>query len=325
MDYNKAIEINGLVKVYKGGIQAVNNVSLNVSKNEIFGLVGPNGAGKSTIIKVLVTLIGFNSGKVSIFGLKRPSDDSKIRQLIGYVPQDISADGFLTGFENMLLSARLHGLHGQKMRNKIDETLKRFGILKAKNRLASTYSGGMIRKLELAQALIHTPKIVFLDEPTVGLDPTARDVIFEYVKELKKKLGITVVITTHYMDEADALCDRVAIMNHGKIIAIGTPKELKARIGRSAIVFETAGIKNFKAKNMKISGHTITIPSLNPEGDLPIYMKQLYSKGIKVRSARVKEITLDDVFIKFTGSTMQDEENAWASTKKTRMLTRRLG
>ena len=325
MSSNKALEVQRLVKVYKGGIRAVNDVSFEVRENEIFGILGPNGAGKSTIMKTLVTLIGFTSGKVSVSGFKRPSGDSDIRQLIGYVPQDISADGGLSGMENMILSARLHGLHGKEMRSQIDKTLGLVGILGAKDRLVITYSGGMIRKLEIAQALVHTPKIIFLDEPTVGLDPIARDAILNYVKDLRSRFGVTVVITTHYMEEADSICDRIAIMNRGKLVAVGTPRDLKARAGSASIIFEVNKVGAFKAKGMRVEGSTITIPSANPAAELPMYMQRLSSKGILVRSAKVRETTLDDVFIKFTGNTIQDEESSWSSTRKTRRIAKRLG
>ena len=325
MAYNKALEVNRLIKVYKGGIKAVDGVSFDVDENEIFGILGPNGAGKSTIMKTLVTLIGFTSGKVSIFGFDRPAADSEIRKLIGYVPQDISADGGLTGMENMILSARLHGLHGKEIKQQIDRTLGLVGVLKAKDRLVATYSGGMIRKLEIAQALIHTPRIIFLDEPTVGLDPRARDAILSYVKDLRARFGVTVVITTHYMEEADSICDRIAIMNRGKLVAVGTPKDLKARAGSASMIFEVNRVGSFKAKGMNVDGNIITIPSDNPEAELPMYMQRLSAKGILVRSAKVKETTLDDVFIKFTGSTLHEEEHSWGATRKARRVAKRLG
>lgn len=319
------VEVKNLFKIFKGGIRAVDGISFEVKEGEIFGILGPNGAGKSTTMKVLTTLIGMTSGEVSVLGLRRPKEDGKIREILGYLPQDISSDSSLTGFENMLLSARLHGLRGKVMMEQINNVLKGLQLENAKDRLPSTYSGGMIRKLELAQALVHTPKIIFMDEPTVGLDPTARFALWKHIRQLRERSGVTIVMSTHDMDEADSLCDRVAIMNRGKIAVIGVPSALKARAGKGSIIFQLQDETKVHIKGMHMKGKTATILSKTPEADLPRWLNVLSSKGVVVKSAAVKEITLDDVFLKFTGGRISEEHALWREAKKVRRIARRLG
>ena len=319
------IEVKGLRKVYKQSIVAVDNVSFQVRQNEIFGLLGPNGAGKSTVMKILTTLISPTKGDISVHGLKRTSQDGEIREIIGYVPQDISADSTLTGYENVLLSAKLHYIRGEAVGKQIEEVLKELGLYEAKDRLTNTYSGGMIRKLEMAQAMVHTPSIMFLDEPSVGLDPYARKAIWDYIKKWKQLLNITIVLSTHYMEEADALCDRIAIMSRGRIVALGTPEELKRSVGKSMVVLEVNGGKKVRIPEAKRTGNHLSIPSDEPDEDLPRYINMLYKKGIIVTSAMVKSPTLDDVFIKYTGRSMQEKVGEWGATTKARRVARRVG
>jgi ABC-2 type transport system ATP-binding protein len=322
---DNVIEVKGLRKVYKKSIIAVAGISFEVKQNEIFGLLGPNGAGKSTVMKVLTTLISSTAGDISIHGLKRTAQDGKIREIIGYVPQDISADSTLTGYENVLLSAKLHYLKGEEIGKQINKVLKELGIYEAKDRLTNTYSGGMIRKLEFAQAMVHTPSTMFLDEPTVGLDPYARNAIWEYIKKWKQSMNITIVLSTHYMEEADELCDRIAIMSRGKIVALGTPEELKRSVGKSLVVLEVSGHKKVRIQGAKIIGNSVSIPSDEPDEDLPRYINMLYKKGIIVTSAMVKSPTLDDVFIKYTGKSMQEKGNEWGAAIKARRVAKRVG
>ena len=217
-----------------GETVAVDRLNLSVSRGEIFGLVGPNGAGKTTTIKLLNTLLPPTSGDASIAGFDLVRQPQLVRRTIGYVPQLLSADGELTGFENLLLSARLYHLPTAERRSRIAEALDFMGLADVGNRLVSTYSGGMIRRLEVAQAMLHHPTVLFLDEPTVGLDPTARESVWEHVRDLGQREGTTILMTTHYMDEADELCDRLAVMHLGRVAALGTPAELKAQIGPHA-------------------------------------------------------------------------------------------
>jgi len=226
-----AIETEALTARF-GDVVAVDALDLTVD-DEIFGLLGPNGAGKTTTIKMLITLLPPTSGTARVAGLDVVREASAVRQRIGYVPQLLSADGGLTGRENLDLSAGLYHLPGDR-RARIAEALRFMDLEPVANRLVRTYSGGMIRRLELAQAMLHEPEVLFLDEPTVGLDPTGRDAVWDRVRELRARRGTTILLTTHHMDEADALCERVAIMHRGKIAAIGTPAELKARVGPGA-------------------------------------------------------------------------------------------
>jgi ABC-2 type transport system ATP-binding protein len=228
-----SVEIVGLTKTFKT-LTAVDHIDLTVAPGEIFGLLGPNGAGKSTTIKILTTLLPASSGRASVAGFDVATHAQEVRQTIGYVPQLLSAEGSLTGWENLLISARLHRVPREERRPRIAEALDFMDLTAAADRLASTYSGGMIRRLELARALLHEPVVLFLDEPTIGLDPIAREAVWRHVAQLRDRLGTTIVMTTHYMEEADSLCDRVAIMHRGQLAAIGEPADLRQQIGPTA-------------------------------------------------------------------------------------------
>lgn len=228
-----AIEVSTLTKRFKE-VLALNQVSFAVERGEIFGLLGPNGAGKTTTIRILVGLLDPDGGRASVFGYDVKRQSMEVRRLCGYVPQQLSADGSLTGRENVSLFARLYDVPGRLREPVVSEALELMGISDAQNRLVSTYSGGMVRRLELAQALVNRPRILVLDEPTIGLDPIARGDMWDRVDRLRKETGTTILLTTHYMEEADQLCDRVALMHQGEIAAIGSPVELKAREGPEA-------------------------------------------------------------------------------------------
>jgi ABC-2 type transport system ATP-binding protein len=222
------------LRVSFGTVQAVDGVSFSIAPGEVFGLLGPNGAGKTTTIRVLTTLIRADSGAVSVFGHDTRTAAMLVRHLIGYLPQQLSADFQLTGYENVWLFARLFDLPRGQRDQRIREVLAAMGLDDVRDRLVSTYSGGMVRRLELAQALVNRPALLVLDEPTIGLDPLARGDVWERVKELREETGMTVLLTTHYMEEADTLCERIALMHHGRIRSEGTPAELKARLGPGA-------------------------------------------------------------------------------------------
>ncbi|HZU18534.1 MAG TPA: ATP-binding cassette domain-containing protein [Candidatus Dormibacteraeota bacterium] len=211
---------------------AVNEVSLAVAPGEIFGLLGPNGAGKTTLIKILTTLLPPTSGTALVAGFDVQRDPDQVRRVIGYVPQMISVDGDLTGYENLQVFARLYEVPRPQRRQRIEEALRTMELVEAGHKLVREYSGGMIRRLEIAEAVLHQPILLFLDEPTVGLDPIARETVWEHVEQLRTDHGTTILLTTHYMDEAEQLCDRVAVMHLGRIAAIGTPEELKASLRR---------------------------------------------------------------------------------------------
>ncbi|HZT96354.1 MAG TPA: ATP-binding cassette domain-containing protein [Chloroflexota bacterium] len=215
-------------------IRAVDGISFDVHTGEVFGLLGPNGAGKTTTIRVLTTLLRPDAGYAAILGMDVDRFGMAVRQVIGYVPQQLSIDAALTGWENVWLFARLFDVPRSERRDRIDDALETVGLMDAAGRLARTYSGGMVRRLELAQALVNRPRLLILDEPTIGLDPVARGGVWERVESLRMQYGMTVLLTTHYMDEADALCDRLAIMHHGLIRAEGTPLDLKNEVSPDA-------------------------------------------------------------------------------------------
>jgi ABC-2 type transport system ATP-binding protein len=217
-----------------GDVTAVDRVTFTINRGEIFGLIGPNGAGKSTLIKMLTTLLPPTAGSATIAGFNIVTQPAEVRRRIGYVPQLLSADGSLTGHENLLLSARLYGLPRRERAERIAGALTRMGLSEAANRLVGHYSGGMIRRLEIAQSLLHRPTVLFLDEPTVGLDPSARDTVWDRVLDLRKKFRRTMVVTSHQLEEMNEFCDRIGLINRGRIVAVGTPAELKARVGPNA-------------------------------------------------------------------------------------------
>lgn len=217
-----------------GDLVAVDKVSFAVNHGEIFGLIGPNGAGKSTLMKLLTTMLPPSSGRAFVAGFDVTSQPAEVRRHIGYVPQILSADGELTGYENLMLSARLYLIPHEERARRIDDALLMMGLTEARDRLARTYSGGMLRRLEIAQSMLHRPVLLFMDEPTEGLDPVGRNAVWESVRGLQEKMGSAIVISTHYMEEADQLCDRVAVMRDGRIVASGTPVALKASIGPDA-------------------------------------------------------------------------------------------
>lgn len=224
------VEVKNLVKKFDDNV-AVNGISFTIEPGEVFGLLGPNGAGKSTTIRILTTLIPPTSGEVRVAGLDVRRDGGMLRQFLGYVPQSLSADGALTGYENLLIFAKLLRIPREERRERISDALSLLKIEDAADRLVQHYSGGMVRRLEIGQAILHHPQILVLDEPTIGLDPTARRAVWETLDELRRETGMTLLVTTHYMEEAEANCQRIAIMHQGRIVAIGTPDELRTFAG----------------------------------------------------------------------------------------------
>jgi ABC-2 type transport system ATP-binding protein len=230
---NAAVQVFALTRKF-GDLVAVDHVTLTIGQGEIFGLIGPNGAGKSTLFKMLTTLLPPTSGTATIAGYDIVQQPAEVRRHIGYVPQLLSADGSLTAYENMLLSARLYGVPRRERTERITRALARMGLSAAAYDLVAHFSGGMIRRLEIAQSLLHRPTVLFLDEPTVGLDPGARETVWERVLDLRDRFNRTMVVTSHHMDEINEFCDRIALIDHGQIAATGTPAELKAAIGPNA-------------------------------------------------------------------------------------------
>jgi ABC-2 type transport system ATP-binding protein len=246
------LELEGLTRRF-GSLTAVNALSLSIERGEMFGLLGPNGAGKSTTIKMLTTLLPPTAGKAFLDGLDISRQAGAVRRIIGYVPQMLSADGTLTGMENLLVFARLYDLPRQERRERVQAALDFMGLGDAAQRLVRQYSGGMIRRLEIAQSMLHRPRVLFLDEPTVGLDPAARRAVWGHIGELRERTGATVILTTHQMEEADALCDRIAIMHMGNLVALGTPPELKAGIGSGEASLDDVFI-HYTGSNLESGG-----------------------------------------------------------------------
>ncbi|WP_309225772.1 ATP-binding cassette domain-containing protein [Sphaerospermopsis sp. LEGE 08334] len=231
---------------------AVDGLNISVTSGEVFGLLGPNGAGKSTVIKMLTTLLPVSSGKAYLAGYDVTRQPDAVRRVIGYVPQALSADGTLTGYENLLIFAKLYDLPTRRRQQQIKDVLEFMGLEDAAHRLVRNYSGGMIRKLEIAQAILHQPQILFLDEPTVGLDPVARSQVWQLMEQLRIEYGTTIFLTTHFLEEADTLCHRVVIMNQGKEIITGSPSELKAAIAKPDATLDDVFIHY--AGNQLVSG-----------------------------------------------------------------------
>lgn len=236
-DISAAIYISDLVKKYDS-FTALDKINLSIEYGQIFGLLGPNGAGKTTLIKILTTLLPLNSGEASVAGYDLLQDPMRIRENIGYVPQLVSTDGNLTGEENLWLSARIYNVPISERKNRIKEALEFFNLTQWGNKLVRNYSGGMIRKLELAQALLHRPRVLFLDEPTIGLDVKTRKTVWERLREIVRVFQMAILITTHDMGEADELCDEIAILHHGHLKIKGTPQELKRSVAENASLID---------------------------------------------------------------------------------------
>jgi ABC-2 type transport system ATP-binding protein len=313
---NMAVEVSGLTRKF-GSMTAVDHVSFNVMDGELFGFLGPNGAGKTTLIRMLTTLVKPTSGGANVAGYDVTKEPDGVRREIGVVPQAMTSDLDLTGFENMDIYGRFYGISASVRKERIHYLLATVGLAGRANDLVATYSGGM-RRLEIARVLVHRPRILFLDEPTIGLDPQSRRVVWNFLGKLREQDAITIFLTTHYMDEAETLCSRVAIIDSGKIIALGGPEELKSQIPGNDIV--SLAVENLsdilveKVKNLlfvhKVNTEesNIRIYVDNGAQDLPILIDEVKSLGGKVLSATVHEQSLEDVFIHYTGKSIREEE-----------------
>jgi ABC-2 type transport system ATP-binding protein len=312
---NSIIDIKNLVKKF-GNFTAVDAISFDVKEGEIFGFLGPNGAGKTTTISMLATLLTPNSGKALVNGFDIINQRDNVRKSIGIVFQDPTLDDELTAYENMDFHGRLYSVPREVRRKKILELLKLVELDERKNSLVKTFSGGMKRRLEIARGLLHEPKVLFLDEPTLGLDPQTRNKLWEYIKKLNKEDGLTIILTTHYMEEADKLCDKIAIIDQGKIIAIDTPSNLKNKIGGDVITIETENTKNFSEllKSCKWCGSSkahdgsVTINVDNADKKIADIVKLAEKSKIKIDSIMIHKPSLEDVFLFYTGKTIREEE-----------------
>ncbi len=309
-----AIHVDHLTRKFND-LVAVDDISFDIDQGEIFGLLGPNGAGKTTTLAMLATMMKPTSGSATVNGKDISADDDGVRKSIGIVFQDQSLDEELTAWENMDFHGRLYRIPGQLRRERILELLKLVELEDRKNDFVKTYSGGMRRRLEIARGLLHHPVILFLDEPTLGLDPQTRNHLWEYISSLAKEKGITIILTTHYMEEADRLCNRIAIIDHGKIIALDTPSALKDGLGGDVITIRSpnpaaivTALNEPWISRVEQHGEQVLITLKNAEQHVCGIVATLIGKGITIESFAIRKPTLEDVFLSFTGKTIREEE-----------------
>jgi ABC-2 type transport system ATP-binding protein len=312
-----AIEVESIVKKY-GDFTAVDNVSFRVEEGEIFGLLGPNGAGKSTLIRMMTTLIPITAGKARIAGHDAEREADAVRRAIGVIPQALTSDIDLTVEENLNIYAKLYNVPAAERRKSVDELLELVDLAKWRTAQAKTLSGGMRRRLEIARGLVHHPRIFFLDEPTTGLDPVSRVAVWEMLGNIKAQRNLTVLITTHYMDEADRLCDRIAIVDHGHLVALDTPLALKRSVpGNDVIEAQfTDGPADWPEKLRALPDVQDVVPeaagmfrvlSNNGSRTTTALVETAVKEGVTIKSLSVKSTTLDDVFVHYTGRQLRDE------------------
>ena len=310
--------VDHVTKKY-GDFTAVDDVSFNVHQGEIFGLLGPNGAGKSTLIRMMTTLLPLTSGRALINGFDVAKDPDSARHCMGVIPQALTSDIDLTVEENLSIYAKLYGVPAADRKRNIDELLQTVDLTKWRNAQTKTLSGGMRRRLEIARGLVHSPKIFFLDEPTTGLDPVSRVAVWEMLTEIKNRRALTILITTHYMDEADRLCDRLAIVDHGKLVALDSPMALKASVPGTNVI--EAQFLNAPADWHEELNKLEDVTSVQPVGaDMYRILSSNGSKtttelvelavksNVQVKSLSVQNTTLDDVFVHYTGRQLRDEQ-----------------
>lgn len=313
------IDVRGLTKVYNGKVRAVDNVSFSVRRGEIFGFLGPNGAGKSTTIKMLTTLLRPTSGTALVVGYDIVREPNEVRKRVGVVHQEYTADEDLTGYENILLIADLYGIPREVSKKRAAELLRLVDLEQAAHRKVSTYSGGMRRRLELACGLVNSPRLLFLDEPTLGLDVQTRAAVWDYIRRLKQELDMTIFLTTHYLEEADSLCDRIAIIDRGRIVKIGTPEELKAAVGGDLIELELDGQAQEDLTGLMAAvPNVLEVKPMAPnryrvkakmgEEVAPQIIELLRARGRRVKRISLTKPSLDEVFLEYTGRSLRDEQ-----------------
>ena len=318
------IKVSDLTKEYPDGTKAIQGISFSVEEGEFFGFLGPNGAGKSTTIKILTTLLHKTSGSVAVGGHDIVADSKVVRKMIGVQSQDIVVDEDLTGRENLTLQGHLQQVYGKALEDRVNELLRIVGLEEVAEKRAAYYSGGMKKRLDLASSLVHNPKVLFLDEPTTGLDPQSRASIWSYLQKLNKEGGITIFLTTQYMEEADKLCHKLSIIDHGQIVAQGTPAQLKQQIGADAISLTlensdstyNGGREMAKKALGKLKGissiidsdNGLTVYAKNGGYMIPDIVRALDEANIRPSSLSLSTPTLDDVFLKHTGRHIRPEE-----------------
>jgi ABC-2 type transport system ATP-binding protein len=313
-----AIVAEDLRKHYKD-VQALDGVSFAVREGEVFGLLGPNGAGKSTAVRTLATLTQPDSGRALVAGEDVVRHPNRVRRSIGYVAQDSGVDWEATGRENLLLQGRIHAMAGAQLRKRVDELLELVGLSEAADRIAQRYSGGMKRRLDIAIGLVHRPRVLFLDEPTTGLDPEARAAMWIEVERLAEQESLTILLTTHYLEEADRLAERVAIVSRGKVVVEGTPTELKANLRGELVTVELTEVADVAgaaevvrsvdgASEVGFEGRQVRTRVPNGAQAIPAILSTLESRGVAVASVTTARPSLDDVYLHYTGRDFTSED-----------------
>ena len=327
-----SIETRSLKKLF-GDAVAVDGISFSVKPGEIFGLLGPNGAGKSTTIMILTTLLKPTSGQALISGFDVLKDSNRVRGSIGYVQQESTVDEYLTGRENLVLQAKLHHIPKDQIRKRIDDVLELIDLVDKQDQPVVTYSGGMRKRLDIVGGLLHRPKVLFLDEPTVGLDIQTRRKIWDYIKKIHDEFDMTIMLTTHYMEEADNLCDRIGIIDHGKIQVIDSPENMKSAMGKEVITIEVQQADNYDSF-LQMMGEIKSISKINKDGlKLTLFASngaevipkvfEISSKyDITVTSISLTRPTLDDVFISYTGHKIRDGDSGFNRQREHAMFKR---
>ncbi len=325
------IETRDLTKIYKGGIKAVDSLNIEIEEGEVYGLLGPNGAGKTTTIKMLTTNLKPTSGTAVVGGYDIVKNSMDVRKIIGVVPQDLTTDEDLKGIENLMMVARFYDVPDSEARESAQRLLRLVDLQDAAGRYVSQYSGGMRKRLELIVGLIHSPKVLFLDEPTLGLDVQTRSQMWEYITEIQNKFNVTIILTSHYLEEVDALANRISIVDHGKVIVTGTPEELKANMEGDLITIamksdeELKSIKEFEdiLDSTDLPGNRIRIKVSNSDISLPRLIQHMVKNNISPTSLTVQKPSLHSVFMEYTGRSIRDAEGG-EDARKGMMNLRRL-
>jgi ABC-2 type transport system ATP-binding protein len=310
------IDAENLTKLYPPKTKAVYDVSFSVQEGEVFGFLGPNGAGKTTTIKMLTTLASITSGKARVAGFDVARDPSAVRRSIGVVPQELTADDELKGIENLILAARLHHVPRSEVPTRAKDLLKLFDLEEAADRRVRTFSGGMRRRLQMAMGLVHSPKVMFLDEPTLGLDIQTRTKVWDYIRRLNEERGLTVFMTTHYLEEADGLCDRIAIIDHGVIKVSDSPTHLKEKFGGDVLSISVSGDEGLTeflktvpdVSDVSREGRAYKMKLPRTEQALPVIIEGITRRGLKITEISFARPKLDDVFLEVTGRSMREDE-----------------
>jgi len=315
-----AIEARNLTKTYKGGVRALDGLSFAVDSGTIFALLGPNGAGKSTAVKILTTLSRADGGEARVAGLDVLHDADRVRRAIGVVTERPGLDPDATGRENLEMQAEIHGLRGARRRERVGELLERLGLRAAADRLAKTYSGGMQRRLDVALGLVHRPKVLFLDEPTTGLDPEARAELWQEIERLAAAEEMSILLTTHYLEEADRLAAELAIVDRGRIVAAGTPDQLKRELQGDTVQVELVEAADGNAaatasrvsglEEVSVDGRRLRARAANGAAAIPSLITALERNGLAVASATIARPSLDDVYLRHAGRSFQHADTA---------------